>query len=315
VVRLYPEGPPSGSLEARASLALKGLAIIYVVGAVFALVPGPTPTPNLLAVTFNLAAVSVAVLYLVIARAIDRGSPWAVAAIRLTLLLVAVAGLSWIAVALSEGTQRVPYDILVAVWAWRGEPYVRPSPRPDRRDVLSIGGAVALTVTMLLAKPLTGWGGLADVHEPDLDGVIDADCRPPAAGPPASVAISLDWSWRSTTVLPSGADIVVVGWTGANAEGRPLFVIGDIPQPGAGIHTGLEGYPSETMAREAASESPGSFRWTIVLNEQRLRPGHIDLQLMRTSAAAPDHGSETITATYVHVGVWRHEVAKVICSW
>ena len=315
MVSLYPEGPPSGSLEARASLALKGLAAIYLAGTVFALVPSASPAPNLLAVTFNFAAIALAGLYVVMARAIDKGSPWAVAAIRPTLLLIAIAGFAWIAVALSEGTQRVPYDIILAAWAWRGERDADPRPRSDRRTVLSIGGALALAATMLLADPLTGWGGLVDVHAPDLDAAIHVDCWAPGAGLPATVAIRLDWSWKSTTVLPSGADIAVIGWTGADAEGRPLFVLGDIPPPGAGIYVGREGYPSETMARQAAGESPGSFRWTIVLPEQRLQPGHIDLQLIRTSATAPEHGSETFAATYVHVGAWRRDVATVSCSW
>lgn len=312
---VYAEGPPSGSLEARASLALKGLAAIYVAGAVFALIPDPLPGPNLLAVTFNFAAVALAALYLVLARAIDGGRPWAIAAIRPTLLLVGVAGVASIVVALGAGTQRVPYDILVAIWAWRGEPNVRPSPRPERRDVLAIGGVTVLLAAMLLAEPLTGWGGVTDVHAPDLEAVIHADCGAPTGGAPASITVSYDWSWKSTTLLPSGGDIVVIGWTGANAEGRPLFVIGETPLPGRGVYIGREGYPSTTMAAQVANESPGAFRWTIDLSEQQLRPGHIDVQLMRTLAAAPDHGSETISATYVHLGVWRHDAAKVTCSW
>lgn len=315
MARPYSEGPAPGSLEARASLALKGLAVIYIAGAVFALIPESVPGPNLLAVTFNLAAVALAVLYLVMARAIDQGSPWAIAAIRPTLLLVAIAGLASIVVAVSGGTQRVPYDVLVAIWAWRGEPYVQPGPRPERRDVLAIGGVAVLLAAMLLAEPLTGWGGLADVHEPDLEAAIHLDCGAQAAGPPASISIGYDWSWRSTTLLPSGGDIVVIGWTGADAEGRPLFVLGETPLPGAGIYMGRDGYPSTTMAGQAASESPGSFRWAIDLSEQRLQPGHIELRLMRTRAAAPDHGSETVGATYVHLGVWRHDAAKVTCSW
>lgn len=315
MVTLYSEGPASGSLEARTSLVLKGLAIIYVAGVVFALVPSAIPGQNLLAVTFNLAAIALAALYLVMARAIDLGRPWAVAAIRPTLLLVGLAGLSWIVVALNEGISRVPYDILVVIWAWRGEPYVRPGPRPERLGVLCVGGVVVLLSAMLLAKPLTGWGGLTDVHEPDLEAAIHADCGAPAAGPPASLSISFDWSWKSTTLLPSGGDIVVVGWTGANAEGRPLFVLGETPVPGPGINLGQEGYPSTEMAGQAASESPGSFRWAIDLGRQRLQPGRVELQLMRTLATAPDHGSVSISATYVHLGVWRHDAAKVTCSW
>lgn len=313
--RVYVEGPPSGSLEARAALALKGLAAIYVVGAVFALIPSSLPGQNLLAVTFNSAALALAVLYVVVARAIDAGRTWAIAAIRPTLLVVVVAGVASIVVALGDGTQRVPYDILLALWAWRGEPNLQPSPRPQRRGAVAIGGAFVLLAAMLVAKPLTGWGGLTDVHAPDLEAAIRADCGAPGAGPPATIAISFDWSWRSTTLLPSGGDIVVVGWTGANADGRPLYVIGETPLPRGGVYIGREGYPSTAMAGQASSESPGSFRWAIDLGEQRLQPGHIDLQLMRTTAAAPDHGTETISAAYVHLGVWRQDTAKVTCTW
>ena len=168
---------------------------------------------------------------------------------------------------------------------------------------------------MSFGQQLFGWGGLLDVHEPDLRASITADCGAPGAGPPGTVTVAYDWAWGSGSPLPSGSDVVVVGWTGADAEGHPLYVVADIPESGPGIRPGFAGYPSVLMAEQVAKESAGSFRWGIDLSTQKLQPGRVALQLMRARELPPGPNPLTITATYIHLGLWRHDAPQVICSW
>jgi len=69
------------------------------------------------------------------------------------------------------------------------------------------------------------------------------------------------------------------------------------------------------MADQVARESQGSFRWALPLNEQRFASGHIELVLRRAQAAPPDPAPLTVTASYVHLGLWRHAAATITCSW
>ena len=167
---------------------------------------------------------------------------------------------------------------------------------------------------MVVAQPLFGWGGLFDVHPPDLQASVHVDCGAPAAGLPQAITVRYDWSWKWTSFLPNATDMVVVGWSGANAEGHPLYVIGDIPDSAAGIDSGLIGYPSTAMAREVGAESESSFRWAISLDRRGYEPGSFRFQLMRTPADPTGPKAVTFAASYIHLGLW-HETIHTTCSW
>ncbi len=308
-------GPRSGSLEARASLAFKILAAVGVFAVVLAMIPGAVPVSTLRTVMVNGAGAALAVVYVAEALGLDRRRPWAVAAVRPMLVAVAASGLCAALVASGEGRIRVPFEAGLAAWAWLGTPDATPIASQDRRSVSLIVAAVALIALVSFGQQLFGWGGLLDVHEPDLQASIAVDCGAPGAGPPGTITLSYDWAWGSGSPLPSGTDIVVVGWTGADAEGHPLYVIADIPESGPGIRPGFGGDPSTPMVGQVETESEGSFRWGIDLTGQELKPGHIALQLMRARENPPGPNPLTITATYIHLGLWRHDAKRVICSW
>jgi hypothetical protein len=307
--------PDTGSLEARASLALKILAAINVAGIVLAMFPPIPPVSSFLTFMFNLGAGALAVLYVVEARALDLRRPWAVAAVRALLLVIAGSGLYAVVVALGAGRIRLPFELALVAWAWLGAPDVARVPRPGRRSVALVGAAMGLVLSMSFGSQLYGWGGALDVHEPDLTASLDVDCGPPGAGPPASITITYDWSWRSTSPLPSGVDIVVVGWTGADQQGRPMYLLDKTPEPGGGIHPGLREYPSVELAEQVAKESAGSWNWGIQLSEQRLAPGRFEAQLRRTRDVVAGQRTLAVSASYVHLGLWRHDVASVTCAW
>jgi hypothetical protein len=129
------------------------------------------------------------------------------------------------------------------------------------------------------------------------------------------LTFAYDWAWGSGSPLPSGTDIVVVGWTGADADGNPLYVVAEIPESGPGIRSGFGGYPSTPMADHVATESEASFRWGVELSGQELKSGRIALQLMRAKQIPRGPSPLTITATYIHLGLWRHDAPRVVCSW
>ena len=308
-------GPSSGSLEARASLALKILAVLGVFSVVLAMFPGVIPVSTLHTVMVTGAAAALAAVCVAEAIGLDHRRPWAVAAVRPLLILLAASGLLWSLVAFGEGRIRIPFEVGLSIWAWLGAPDATPIASQDRRSVATIGAATALIALMSFGQPLFGWGGILDVHEPDLRASLAADCAAPGAGLPDTITITYDWAWDARSPLPSGSDIGVVGWTGADAEGHPLYVIADIPETGFGVRSGFGGYPSTSMAAQVARESTGSFRWGIDLSEQELKPGRVSLKLMRAREIPPGPNPLTITATYIHLGLWRHDAPQVICSW
>lgn len=307
-------GPQAGSLEARASLALKLLAGINGAGVLLAMFSPLLPVSALLTVASSAAAAVLAVLYVVEARALDRRRPWAVAAVRPLLILLGASGVSAVVIALNGGTMRVPFDGLLAAWAWLGAPDPTLVAGRVRRAVALVGAAGTLLAAMVLAKPLFGWGGLFDVHQPDLQASVQVECGAQAAGLPRTLTVSYDWSWTSTSLLPNQTDIVVIGWSGADAQGRPLYVIDEIPASAAGIYPGLTGYPSTEMADRVGSESEASFRWAVELDERGFEPGKIRLQLLRPREDPPGPNAVTFAASYVHLGLWR-ETTRVTCSW
>ena len=306
--------PQAGSLEARASLALKLMAGINATGVLFAMFPPLTPVSMLMTVAFSAAAAVLAVLYFVVARGLDRRRPWAVAAARPLLILLAASGVSGVVIALTGGTMRVPFDGLLATWALLGAPDSTLVAGRIRRAGVLVGATAALLALMVTAKPLFGWGGLLDVHQPDLRASLHVACGAPAAGMPRTLTVSYDWSWSSTSLLPNQTDIVVIGWSGADPQGRPLFVIDEIPATAGGIYSGLTGYPSMSMADQAGAESEASFRWAIELRERGYEPGSVSLQLMRPREDPPGPNSVNFAVTYIHLGLWR-ETTHATCSW
>lgn len=310
------EAPEPGSFEGRASIALKILAFLGYSGVVLAMFPGSTPVATLLSLAFNVAAFLLAGLLLVVALGLDRRRRWAGAAARPLLILLIVAGVITIVIAWSENRIRVPIDVVLSAWALFGRPEAKPMPRQEARSLGVAAGAFVLMGSMLASPQLFSWGGVFDVHEPDFTSALAADCGTPGGGLPDRITIRYEWSWTASAPVPSGTDIVVLGWTAADSAGRPLYVIDEIPPSSPGVYSGLNGYPSTAMADVVGHESQGSFRWAMPLAEQHFAPGHIELHLERSAAAAePNPQPLTISAAYVHLGIWRQSPPAITCSW
>ena len=166
---------------------------------------------------------------------------------------------------------------------------------------------------MLFGRQLFGWGGVLDAHEPDLTASLSVDCG--VGQPQPAITLTYAWSWRSPGPMPSGIDVVVIGWDGTDGEGRPLYILDKVRESGTGVFPGLAGYPSTEMADQIGAETKGSFRWGIKLVEQQYAASRIVADLRITREAPPSPGPLTVTASYVHLGLWRHDAATVTCSW
>jgi hypothetical protein len=168
---------------------------------------------------------------------------------------------------------------------------------------------------VLVGQPVFGWGGFFDVHERDLSASLVVECGTPDAAPPERIAITYEWSWSGSTLLANEEDVVVIGWNGDDAEGHPLYVLDDSPEAGEGIHLGSSSGPSATMADEAAADWRGSLQWAIDLSVRGIRPGRVELVLMRAVDQPADPEPLTVGASYIHVGVWRNDASAVTCPW
>jgi hypothetical protein len=307
--------PPSGSFEARASLAFKFLAFLDFGGVVLALFPPTNPVSILQSSAFSLMSLALGLLYLAESRGLDRRKGWAIAALRPLLLLAGAAGVGTVVVAASEGHVRIPFEAVAVIWAWLGPRAITPVPSLGTRSgPLTLAGG-ALLALLLSAQPLFGWGGAFDVHAQDLAPVLTVECGAPGAGPPPSIRVTYDWSWLSVSPLPNGVDIVVLGWFGADASGRPLYVLDKLIASGTGVYPGLGGYPSLALADQVGAETRGTFRWGIKLTEQRYRPGQIVTEFRRAVDSPAEPEPLEIRASYVHLGIWRQDAAKATCSW
>lgn len=308
------EPPRFDSLEWRASVALKVLAFINVAGVVLAMFPPPLPASLLHGVTFNLAAGLLAGLEIVAARALDHRRPWAVALVRPLLAVLIAEGIGAMLVGLDAGRIRVPFEAFIAIWVLLAGADLTLIRRADRRSVSLVALTSILIVSMLAGEPVFGWGGLLDVRQSDLRASIAADCEP-GTGLPPTLTVTYDWSWARTSPLPNGLDIVVIGWSGSDAAGRTIYLFDKDPDPGHGIHSGRRGYPSLDMATLVGKETRASWSWGVELGEQGLQPGHIELQMRRARDAPPEPSPLVITATYIHLGIWRSDPVSVTCSW
>jgi hypothetical protein len=309
------EGPRPGSLESRASLALKILAGVNAAGIILAMFPGTIPTSALQAYAFHVAAGALAVLYVVVAWALDRRQHWAVAAIRPLLLLLLVWGAYTFVTALAAGAFRIPFTTLAASWALFGPADRRPLPTLSGRGGAVLVASAALIAMVLAGQPVFGWGGFFDVHERDLSASLVVDCGTPGAALPERIAIPFEWSWSGSSFLANADDVVVIGWNGDDAKGHPLYVLDDTPEVGDGIRLGSSSGVSATMENEAAGHWRGSLHWVIDLSVRGIRPGRVELVLVRAVEQPPEPEPLTVGASYIHVGVWRYDASAVTCSW
>jgi len=309
------EGPRPGSLESRASLALKILAGVNAAGIFLAMIPGTIPSSELQTVAFHVASGALAVLYVVVALALDRRQRWAVSAIRPLLLLLMVWGAYTFVTALAAGALRIPFTALAASWALFGPADRGPLPRLSGRGAAVLVASAALIAMVLTGQPVFGWDGFFDVHERDLSASLVVDCGTPGTALPERIAIAYTWSWSGSTLFANEDDVVVIGWNGDDAGGHPLYVLGDTPEDGDGITLGTPSGVSATMAEEAAGHWRGSLHWVIDLSVRGIRAGRAELVLRRAVEQPPEPQPLTVGASYIHVGVWRNDASAVTCSW
>jgi hypothetical protein len=313
-VRIPVEGPDSGSLEARASLVFKIMAVVGLAGIILSLLPDSFPNSALLTVAFNLAAALISALYFIEARGLDRSRPWARAAARPMLIVLAAWGAYAAIAGFNQGILRIPFELALAVWAFLGDPSSMPTPRPVARSFAVILAAIPLLGAMAFGYLLFGWGGVLDVHQEDLVASLQVDCGDPSAGPPEDLPVSFDWSWSRTTPLPNEVDTVFIGWSGDDAEGRPLYLLGVLPPTESGISSGQRGDLGLALLEEARAGSQSGFRWAVDLSRRGYQPGGVDL-VLRRAREATGTPALTVTASYVHLGIWRSESIIVSCTW
>jgi hypothetical protein len=309
------EGPRQGSLESRASLALKILAGVNAAGIILAMFPGTIPSSELQAAAFHVASGALAVVYVVVARALDRRQRWAVSAIRPLLLLLLIWGVFTFVTALAAGAFRIPFTAIAASWALFGTADRKPLPRLSGRGGAVLVASAALIAMVLAGQPVFGWNGFFDVHQRDLSASLVVDCAKEGAALPERIAIAYEWSWSGSTLLANEDDVVVIGWNGDDAEGHPLYVLGDTPEAGDGTSLGTPSGVSTTMTREAAGHWRGSLHWVIDLSVRGIRPGRVELVLVRAAEQPLEPEPLAVGASYIHVGVWRNDASAVTCSW
>lgn len=310
-----------GSFEHRAMLALRALAAIYLAGIMLAFFPEPNTVSLLLILAFNGAALILAIVYLLIARALRTVRPWAVSVARPLLGLIVLEDLAALALTVADGRIRLPLATVIAGWALLGPAGVRPIPWPRAFGGLVLALAAPMLATLVFSHQVFGWGGFFDVQQADLVASVTVTCGPAggnpgtvAGEPPERLRMTYDWSWKKGSPIPSGLDIVIIGWSGDDAQGRPLYLLGPTLPTGPGVYDGRRAYPSLEMANAIAAASKGSWQWGIELDEQGLGPGRIEVDLERAREPTPGSEPLRILVSYVHLGRWHSDVA-VTCEW
>lgn len=314
---IEPDPPDTSSLEGRAALGLRVLAVLNGFAVVLGLVSSSIPTAQLWRFSFSIASGLLIVLFLVEARGLARWRPWAVALARPLLVLLAVAGAYQFVATILAGRFRIPFDVAIAVWALAAGVRTTRTPGVSARTLGTLAGAALLTGVMVFAQPLFDWGGAFDVREPDLHTTLTVDCGTGDASNvvPPRITVTYDWSWTGTSPLPDGIDGIVIGWDGDDSLGRPLYLIGPTPDTERGLLSGRFGYPSEAMARVIRAESRSAWQWGIELGKRGYAPGRLVVTLERTRDAPPDPEPLVIKASYTHLGLWRQDAPPVTCSW
>jgi hypothetical protein len=314
-VTIAAEGPDRGSLEARASLVFKIMAVVGWFGIILSLVPDSFPNSALLTVAFNLAAGLISGLYFIVAQGLDRSRPWARAATRPMLVLLGAWGAYAAVAGFSQGIVRIPFELALAVWAFLGDRAHIPTPRPVARTFGVIAATIPLLGVMAFGYLVFGWGGALDVDDEDLVASLQVDCGDPGAAPPAEVAVSYDWTWSSSAPLPNEVDSVFIGWTGDDAEGRPLYIFRQSLTTDPTIRPGQRGELGLSLLEAARESSAAGFSWAIDLNRRGYQPGQIDMTLRLAPENPTGALSLTVRASYVHLGIWREEATTVSCTW
>ena len=315
-VRITVEGPDSGSVEARASLVFKIMAVVGLFGVILSLLPDSFPNSALQTVAFNLAAGLISALYFIEAQGLDRSRRWARAAARPLLVLLAVWGAYAAIAGFNQGILRIPFEVALAVYAFLGDAVSIPTPRPVARTFGVIAGAIPLLGVMAFGYLVFGWGGVLDVDREDLVASLEVECGEPGVAPPAELPVSFDWSWSRTAPLPNEVDTVFIGWSGDDAEGRPLYLLGAIPAAERAIDPGRRGDLGLALLEEARADSRSGFQWAIDLGKRGYQPGSIDLLLQLPAGREPTEAPTlSVTASYIHLGLWRSDTADVSCTW
>ena len=159
--------------------------------------------------------------------------PWAIAALRpCSSSLIAVAGvvLRRPSPGGSQGVLRIPFELVLAAWVLLGEPSHIPdaaarsarSLRDHRRREPLLGAMVAFGYA-LPAGAACSTSNVVDLVA-SLPGRLH---EPPAPARRPSIAVSFDWSWSTDhPAAERGRTRSFVGWTGDDAEGRPLYLLG-----------------------------------------------------------------------------------------
>lgn len=307
-----------GFFEHRAMLAFRAIAAIYLFGIVLAFFHEPGTLSLLLIVGYNGAAFLLAIAYLVIARGLRVLHPWAVAVARPVLALIVVQDAAAFVLGVVEGHIRgLPVAAVIAGWALLGPAGVLPIPRPRLLSVLAFMLALPLLVTLAFARSLFDWGGALDVKPTDLSAQVVASCAPAGTsptGPPARLHVTYDWAWSRSSPVASGLDIVVIGWSGDDVEGRPIYFLGPTLPTGPGIYDGRRRFPSLEMGNAVAAQSRASWQWGVELDEHGFAPGRIEVDLDRARNPVPGPRPLQIVVSYVHLGQW-HAETTVTCEW
>jgi hypothetical protein len=124
-----------------------------------------------------------------------------------------------------------------------------------------------------------------------------------------------DWTWTTWRPLPSGVDVIVIGWDGNDGAGKVQYFTGTTPDPpDDGIQPAFRAYPSLEMAKSVMAETRSHVVWGLKLEEQDYQPGHVEVMLDLVNDA-PGGEPLRITATYIHEGAWRVDSATITCAW
>ena len=286
---------------------------MYAAGIIFAGIPGAVPASLLEIVAVNAINLGLALLFVLVALALDRGHAWAAWIIRPLLALLLVYGAYVFVTQLMGGLTRIPTTMIAA-----GIALLLPATEWAPTRLTAKGGVVlvlvaALCVVQTVSRPVFGWGGYLDVHQADLQPRLSVDCG--TGAPPDRLVITYEWSWANGALLPNDEDQVVIGWNGDGTDGRPMYTAIGLPAQRDGFYIGISSGASGPMAGQVAATWRGVFLTRLDLHRLEYRPGVIEAELTRTRAQAAAQQTLTIGASYIHAGVWRSDVPTITCTW